>query len=345
MKYIFLLLSLILLMQFDAISQSRNSFPQDSVTNNYGEMITSIINDTYDSKYDNALKETDKLIIAFPNDPVGYLYKSGVYWKMFEEGCYESKDSAKLQIKTLIDRACEVSRQRLDADPDDIMTNFYCAGSLVYRAGFEAMDHDWIAVMSDGLKAKKLLEKTIELDPNFYDAYSGLGAFNYYADRIPWFLKPIAFVLGVRGNEAGGIAQLKKAVQSGKYAKVEASVFLASVVYVNNGDYSNAAKLMNELHQQFPDNLDFVKNLCHDYYEQQMYFDVVRLANSALEMEDEKGPCHRNSLCLIRFYRGKSFEKLNEKNKAIADYEIVLEEDGDGYPGREAKAALEKLVH
>ncbi len=310
---------------------------------NLDEMISSTLDDTYSYKFDNAIKTTDNIIKTFPDDPEGYLYKCGVYWKMLEEGCVGPVDSTNHEIKLLIDKACALAAEKVHANPNDIMAHFYYAGSLVYRARYETMSHDWFAVMSDGIKAKKILEEAIEIGPSFYDAYSGIGAFNYYTTCIPWYLKPLAFVLGVSGNDDEGIAQLKKAAQFGKYTKIEAAVFLASVVYVNKEDYSSAAKLMLELHRQYPNNLDFIKNLCHDDYEMQNYSDVVNLANSALEMNDAIGLCHQNTLGFIRFYRGESYEKLDEKNKAIADYEIVVKINGNGYSGKEAKAALEKL--
>ncbi|MGO9481535.1 MAG: tetratricopeptide repeat protein [Candidatus Kryptoniota bacterium] len=339
LKYIVSFLSLILWTQPGQFTraQSRNS------STNLDEVITSILHDTYDCKYNVALDETDKLIMDFPDEPEGYLYKSGVYWKMMEEGCVGSSDSTKMEIRALIDKACELSQQKLQSDPNDIMTHFYYAGSLAYRAGYEGMNHDWFAVMSDGIKAKRILERTIELDPNFYDAYSGLGAFNYYTAHIPWYLKPLAFVLGVNGNENEGIAQLEKAAQFGKYAKIEAEVFLASVVYAHQEAYSNALKIMLDLHRQFPDNLDFLRQICHDYYEIRNYAEVIRFAGIALAMDDSTGSCHLSTLCYIRFCRGESYEELNEKSKAIADYEIVTKLNGQGYSGKEAKEALDKL--
>jgi tetratricopeptide (TPR) repeat protein len=343
MKYFVLSLTLILSVHAEVLAQAVNSFPSNLSNLSLDGMITSILDDTYDCKFVEALSKTDKLIAAFPGNPEGYLYKSGIYWKMLEEGCVESKDSTKAEIRLLIDKACELSRRELDAHPNDIMAHFDCAGSLAYRAGSEAINHDWLAVMSDGIKAKEMLEKTIEIDPNFYDAYSGIGAFNYYAAHVPWYLKPLAFVIGLRGNEDEGIAQLKKAAQFGKHAKIEAAVFLATVVYVNKQDYTEGAKLLLELHRQFPDNLDFLRDLCHDYYEMENFTEAIRCADAALSTDDPVGLCYRKSISYIRFYRGKSYEKLNKKDSAIADYEMVVKLDGDDYSGREAKAALEKL--
>jgi tetratricopeptide (TPR) repeat protein len=339
----YIAVSLVLVITCIAGSQTQNTSPQILSRTNLDEFITQVQDDTYDCKFDEALVLADKIIRAFPGDPEGYLYKCGVRWKMLEEGCVSSKDSAKDEIKVLIDKACVLSGQKLQSDPNNVRSLFYYASSLLYRAGFGAVNHDWFAVMSDGGKAKQLLEKAISMDSSFYDAYSGLGAFNYYAARIPWYVKPVALLLGVNGNEEKGVAELKKAVRFGNYSKAEAAVFLASVVYVNDEDYANAAALMSQLHQQYPDNLDFVQNLCHDHFELHNYQEVIRLANTALEGTDPDGSCHQKSLSFIRFYRGESYEKMNEKVKAISDFQIVVRVRGENYPGRQAKVALDKL--
>lgn len=306
-------------------------------------MISSTIEDTYNYRFNSALQTTSKMIASYPKEPEGYLYKCGVWWKMLEEGCVGSVDSTKHEIKRLIDKACEFSAARIDANPNDVKGLFYYAGSLVYRARYGATKSDWLAVMTDGTKSRKLLQKAIELDPGFYDAYSGIGAFNYYAAHIPWYLKPVAFVLGISGNEEEGIAQLKEAAQLGRYSKTEAAEFLASVVYVNKEDYPDATDLMLELHQHYPDNLDFIRNLCSAYYKMQEYTQVIYQADSVLVEYDTVNSCHRTSIEYIRYYRGASYERLSQKEKAIADYEMVVRQDGDDYPCRQARAALDRL--
>ncbi|HUI31045.1 MAG TPA: tetratricopeptide repeat protein [Candidatus Acidoferrales bacterium] len=305
-------------------------------------MINSTIENTYNYEFRNAIETTNRMIESYPARPEGYLYKCGVFWKMSEEGCIDSTDSMRFEIRILIDKACQLSAAEIEKNPDDVNALFCYAGALVYRARAEAVSHNWYAVMSDGIKTRKLLEKVVAVDSNFCDAYSGLGAFNYYAARIPWYLKPIAFVLGVSGDEKEGVVQLKKAAQLGKYAKVEAAVFLSSVVYVNQGDYSDAAEIMRDLHGQFPRSLFFLRSLCRDYYEMGNYSETVYYADIALS--PDTCSCHRGDIGYIRFYRGESYEKLNERSKAIADYEIVAVQNGNEYSGREAKAALEKLT-
>ncbi len=308
-----------------------------------GTMIDSTMEETYNYRFAIALNITDRMIASYPKDPEGYLYKCAVYWKTLEEGCGGSVDSVKREIKLLTDEACELSAAKIHTSPNDVTGLFHYAGSLVYRARYEATQNDWFSVMTDGTKTRRLLNKVIELDSNFYDAYSGLGAFNYYAAHIPWYLKPVAFILGIAGNEAEGILQLEKASQYGKYSSIEATEFLATVVDMNKKDYANAAKLMLGLHHEYPRNPYFVRCLCSAYFELRDYSDVTRCADSALVDYLTPGSCSGTSVEYIHYYRGASYERLNQKDKAIADYEIVVKGGGDDYACRQAKEALDRL--
>lgn len=343
MKPILFSFILILSVYSNAWTQSKNSSSPSSVAANPDDLVISIINDTYSCEFDNALDEASKLIGILPEEGIGYFYKGGIYKRMMEEGCLESNDSTMRETRSLIDKACQLSEQKLRAHSDDVMAHFYYAASLVYRAWYESRNHDWIAVMSDGIKTKKQLEKVIEIDPSFYDAYTGIGAFNCYAARLPWYLKPFALVVGVSGDEDKGIEQLKKGAQFGEYSKIEANLFLGSVVYVNREDYASSAELLLELHREFPSNFYITQYLCQDYFELKDYAQVVSIANSALGAGDPDGYCQRERLSQIQFFRGESYERLNERKEAVADYEMVVRLDGDRFAGREAKAALDRL--
>ena len=68
-------------------------------------------------------------------------------------------DSTKGEIKLLIDKACELSAAKVDTNPNDVDGTLLLCRVTGLLARYEADDHDWFAVMSDGIKAKKMLEK------------------------------------------------------------------------------------------------------------------------------------------------------------------------------------------
>ncbi len=341
MNKAFLLLSLILLVSIhplkSALAQATDS------TARLEELIDSTLAETYNYRFNDALETTSEMISSYPEQPEGYLYRCGVYWKMLEEGCASPGDSVKRKIKTLVDKACTLSAARVDTSRRDIRALFYYAGALVYRARYEMMKSDWLAVMSDGLKTRKLLEEAVRIDSTFYDAYSGIGAFNYYAAHIPWYLKPIALVMGISGNEEVGIDQLKIAARLGKYSRTEAAEFLASVVYPNKGNFGRAVKLMLDLHREYPGNLNFVRTICSTYYRMGEYNKAIHYANLALSGAREVDTSCGTSLAYIRFYRGTSYESLNNTESAIADFRVLAGLKNGDYACRQARAELDRL--
>jgi tetratricopeptide (TPR) repeat protein len=306
-------------------------------------MVDSTINQTYNYRFDDALQTTAGMIAMYPEDPEGYLYRCGIYWKMMKEGCDNPGDSTLSKIKVLIDQACRFSELKLGADKENVKGLFYYAGALVYRAKYEMMKSDWFGVMADGNKARKLLEKAVAIDPHFYDAYSGIGAFNFYTANLPWYLRPIAVMMGISGNGELAVTQLKTAAQKGKYSKAEAADFLASVVYLKERKYDDAIFVMRNLHREYPGNLNFIRELCTTFCRVGRYTEAIHYADLALEHPAIVDTCCKTSLAYIRLYRGVSFEKLNQKDKAIADFEIVAGMDNGEYACKQAKEELDGL--
>lgn len=289
-------------------------------------LMDSTVQETYNYRFSRALEFADSMIALYPDRPEGYIYRCGIYSKMLNEGSFQSPDSVWKIYRVAVDRACKLSKERLEIAPDDVRALFNYAGALVYRSRYEAAKNDWLGLMSDGVKSRNLLEKAVGLDPHFYDAYSGIGAFDYYAAHLPWYLKPVALVLGISGNQEKGIHELKEAAQFGDYSKAEAASFLADIVYTDSKDYIGIVRLSLELHTKYPGNLDFVRALCFGYYKLQDYNKVVQYADPCLAHFAGADSMRFISLAYIRYYRGEAFAALRTNyNDAIADYSKTIE--------------------
>lgn len=343
-------------------------------------MMDSTVQQTYNYRFEAALATTDSMISTYPDRPEGYIYKCGIYSKMLAEDLFDSPDSIWQEYKGLVERACELSKTSFEANPEDVEGLFHYASALVYRSRYDAWKRDWLGLMSDGVKSRKLLEKAIKLEPDFYDAYSGIGAFNYYAAHLPWYLKPVALILGIKGNEEEGIVQLKKAARLGNYSRAEAASFLTDVVYSDKKEFPKIAILALDLHKEYPGNLDFVRTLCFACYKLHNYRKVIQYADPLLACC--AGDSSRFlSLAYIRFYRGEAYaalktnyggaivdysktiqmgepsvlvsqayygrgslyERLGKRGKAIADFETAMKLNGDDRSCRLARAALDSL--
>jgi tetratricopeptide (TPR) repeat protein len=342
-------------------------------------MMDTTVQQTYNYRFEDALATTDSMISDYPDRPEGYIYKCGIYSKMLAEDSFNSPDSIWRMYKGLVERACELSKTGYEANSDDVENIFHYASALVYRSRYDAWKKDWLGLMSDGVKSRRLLEKAIKLRPDFYDAYSGIGAFNYYAAHLPWYLKPVALILGIKGNEEEGIVELKRAARLGNYSRAEAASFLTDVVYSDKKEFRKIAKLALDLHKQYPGNLDFVRTLCFASYKLSDYRKVIRYAYPILARY--RGDSIRYlSLAYIRFYRGESYaalntnyegaildyskaiqmgesvlvsqayygrgalyERLGKRRRAIADFDTTIELNGDDRSCKLARAALDSL--
>lgn len=289
-------------------------------------LIDSTVAETYNYNFTPALAITDSMIARYPGRPEGYIYKCGIYSKMLAESYFRHRDSVWNVYRRIVDRACKLSKDRVKAHPDDVDDLFHYASALVYRSRYEAAKSDWLGLMSDGVRSRKLLERAIGLDSTFYDAYSGIGAFNYYAAHLPWYLKPVALILGIQGNERKGIADLKKAAQLGFYARAESASFLADIVYKEKKNYRVIARIALRLHTQYPGNLDFVRSLCFAYYKMNDFEQVVHYADPVLARYGGPDSTRFRSLAFIRFYRGEAYAALRRNyDLAIADYSRTIE--------------------
>ena len=344
-------------------------------------LIDSTVENTYNYRFGHALEFTDSMIAEYPDRPEGYVYRCGIYSKMIAEDYFRSTDSIWNVYHVIVGKACSLSKKQVESAPDNLRRLFYYASALVYRSRYEAAKSDWFGLMADGLKSRKILERAVRLDPDFYDAYSGIGAFNYYAAHLPWYLKPIALILGINGNEKVGIEELKKAAEHGSYSKAEAASFLADVVYVAEKNYSGIVRLSLALHRMYPGNLDFVRSLCFGYYRLHDYSSVLRFADPCLAEYRGADSLRFVSLGYIRFYRGEAYaalnmnyggaiadlsktiemgepsvlvsrayyrrgsvyERMGEKDKAILDFETAIRLNGDDNACRQAKIALDSL--
>ncbi len=351
------------------------------VHNRLDALIDSTVENTYNYRFGHALEFTDSMMAEYPKMPEGYVYRCGIYSKMIAEDCFRSPDSIWNVYHVIVDKACSLSKKRVESAPDNVHRLFYYASALVYRSRYEAAKSDWFGLMADGLKSRKILEKAVKLDPHFYDAYSGIGAFNYYAAHLPWYLKPMALILGINGNEKLGIEELKKAAERGSYSKAEAASFLADIVDVDKKNYSGIVKRALSLHRMYPGNLDFVRSLCFGYYRLHEYDKVLRFANPCLADYRGADSLRFVSLSYIRFYRGEAYaalrrnygeaiadlskiiemgkpsvllsrayygrgsvyERMGEEDKAILDFKTAIKLNGDYNACRQARIALDSL--
>ena len=72
-----------------------------------------------------------------------------------------------------------------------------------------------------------------------YDAYAGLGLYNYLADTLSGLAKVLRFVMGIPGGDKReGVRQLRIAMEQGVLTRAGARFYLANVLRIYEHDFS-----------------------------------------------------------------------------------------------------------
>jgi predicted Zn-dependent protease len=216
------------------------------------------------------LQEYSKL---HPEDPLAYSVTAGVY--LFDEmyrlqilqtefftddrnmdAKLKLKPDPTLKLKLL--RVLEEARKRTDArlavDPEDTNALF----AMCMAAGVET---DYTAFVEGrrwrGLKmahqANAYAVKLLSKKPPFYDAHHTVGTIEYIVGSLPFFLRWFIRFDRVEGDKQVGIARLNEVAEKGKYYRPYAKILLA-VIYLREKQPQRAAKLLEELARDFPEN-------------------------------------------------------------------------------------------
>jgi len=120
-------------------------------------------------------------------------------------------------------------------------------------------DKEWLDSYYSGKSAVAALEKSLEIDPTNYDAYLGLGMFEYYCSKLTGAIKILAWLIGFSGNSEKGIEYVTKGMTHGKYAEDAAKVFLAYAYIHYEDKLDEGVEIAKSLRERYPRNFTFIE--------------------------------------------------------------------------------------
>jgi hypothetical protein len=107
----------------------------------------------------------------------------------------------------------------------------------------------------DAAKAKGYIDGFVKKFPETGDGYLVLGLYNYYVDIAPTFVKFISFFLFLPGGDrVQGLKQVEKAAAEGTLFAPVAKTMLVEIYSEYEGRGTEAVKIGEQLHQQYPTN-------------------------------------------------------------------------------------------
>ncbi len=189
----------------------------------------------------------------FPEQPHGYIFEA--YISALVYSMDQSNDSLAEALNRQVSKALEVAEAFKDRDDKNPEAYFYLALGNGIDALYHVINRSFIKGYWSGRKTKSNLEKATQLDPQYYDAYFGLGLFHYYADLLPGMLKLIAGVLGFDGDRVLGRNEVYMAASRGTFFRIEGEFMYYSIGYFLEGEKSRSIRALKQLYRQYPTNM------------------------------------------------------------------------------------------
>lgn len=228
MQRFFILLSLLIfaseLLAFEELPQ----IPQNAKAQTeprFHEPLSRGIDLVFQDRFQQALAIFDSLENEFPNHPAPHFFKSATYQNLMKS--YRTRTYQK-ELEKNVNLAIEKAQNLMQTENDSWL-NFYVGACLGYRAFFKIRQKKWISGFIDASNGIENLEIALEKQPDLYDAYFGLGSYNYWRTARSKFIQIFAFWLSDKREI--GIEQVKIATKFGAYSKNESTLALTRILW------------------------------------------------------------------------------------------------------------------
>jgi hypothetical protein len=208
----------------------------------------------YNFNFEEAKEIFETIIDEYPEDPRGYHYLSSTYlWYYLSNKNEHDFNNFVSYADISIDKAKAV----LDENSSNENILYTLGNTYSYRAIAFAKAGNYLDAAWASKKSESYLSDLIELNPKFYDAYLGLGLYNFAIGQIPSALKWALNLAGFSGDKDTGIKYIKTAAAKGNISKIEAHYYLSQIYSEILFKYDSAAVFLKKLVLKYPGNILF----------------------------------------------------------------------------------------
>ena len=174
-------------------------------------------------------------------------------------GTTESKDNVteaeEKQLRDAAEKAIATADVILKKDSKSIRGLYAKGNAYATLASFEAtIKRSWISAAKKAKAAREFHKDILEMDPNYNDARTAVGIYDYAVGSLSWGARFLVRMVGLGGGDKeGGIRDLETAAAKGARASTEAKMLLV-VVYGREKEFDKANRVIDELQARYPRN-------------------------------------------------------------------------------------------
>ncbi|MCX7877274.1 MAG: DUF3808 domain-containing protein [Ignavibacteria bacterium] len=249
------------------------------------ELVTEGIDAIYNVDFNTALSKFQEAKRVAPSDLRGPFFESTVFfWKSMltrNKSDYET-------FLTLSDKIVKDCENIIDVNENDLNARLYLGWLQIIRAfalGF--LGESYLKAASEIKDGNNNLNYVIEKKPDMYDAYLGVGIYNYLASFIPRRLQWLSSLLGFSGNRDEGKRMLALASDNGIYTNTEAKFYMTLLSW-REENYTLAETYGNALKDRYPQSPAVWMLLGGLYSQQDKMNEAISAYENAIELNKGK---------------------------------------------------------
>ena len=212
----------------------------------------------YRLEFDRAEAEVKEIVLLDPDSPAGYFALAALAWWRYSQD-FDMQGGFKEAEEEFFDRsekAIELSKRMVKERRDLDQAYFFMGSAYGLQGRWYAVQRAWWRAYTHGKKGRKYLKKCVQTNPAVYDAYLGLGIFDYYAATLPGALG-LGAKLFAGGDRARGMDYVRTVRDKGRFFKLEARMFLIEIYSRHERDFAAAFAECSALRALDPGNMLF----------------------------------------------------------------------------------------
>lgn len=212
----------------------------------------------YRLEFDKAEAEVKEIARQDPKSPAGYFALAALSWWRYSQN-FDMPGSLKAienEFMANSEKVIELSEKMVEEGRDLDQAYFFMGSAYGLQGRWYAVQRSWWRAYLRGKKGRKFLKKCVETNPAVYDAYLGLGIFDYYAATLPGALG-LGAKLFVGGDRERGMEYVKMVRDKGRFLKLEARLFLIEIYSRHEKDFKSAYAECSALRAMDPTNMLF----------------------------------------------------------------------------------------
>jgi tetratricopeptide (TPR) repeat protein len=304
------------------------------------DWITEGIRQIIHVNFDQAIALYQNEIDARPEDYRAHFYlAAALSSRMIHFENNEGQDRFERAINSTIELIQNQLRTETDLQPAELGQYYFYLGSAYgYRAYNQGRSGKWLAAWSNGNTATDYLQQAVDQDSTLYDAYLGIGTFQYWRTSKLSFILWLPFVADQREE---GIRKIKRTAATNSLSRDLAGHQLVYIL-LDYGRNEEAVLVARDLAEKYPRSQFMCWALAHAYFKSTRYPEAEEAYLHLVGLINDDPHKNLNHLLNCKFKLALIYQALNDESRCREQCISILELY-DGYPEKEKFEKIDKV--